>query len=86
MIFDYPFIYSVLIGIIVYFIIYLYTINSNDEDKTNDICDISFKLPVLTSIISYVIMIYLLQDYNIEIKSMSPSKTSNQIILMEEFY
>jgi uncharacterized membrane protein len=86
MIFDYPFIYSILIGITVYFIIYLYTINSNDEDKTNDICDISFKLPVLTSIISYVIMIYLLQDYNIEIKSMSPSKTSNQIILMEEFY
>ena len=89
MIFDYPLIYSLLVGITVYFIIYLYTINSNNEDnqdKSNDICDISFKLPLLTSIISYVFMIYLLQDYNIDmVKQMSPTKNVNQIILMDEF-
>ena len=87
MIFDYPLIYSLLIGITVYFIIYLYTMNSNNEDKPTDICDISFKLPLLTSIISYVLMIYLLQDYDIDmVKHMSPTKNVNQIILMEEFY
>jgi L-asparagine transporter-like permease len=87
MIFDYPLIYSLLIGITVYFIIYIYTLKSDNENRSKDISDISFKLPLLTSIISYVIMIFLLHDYDVDIiKNMSPSKTANQIIIMDEFY
>lgn len=88
MVIDYPLIYSLLIGISLYFIIYLYTINSSniDKEKSIDFCDVSFKIPLLISIISYVVMIFLLQDYNIDLaKEISPYKNENQIILMEEW-
>jgi hypothetical protein len=73
---EYAFIYSFVLGIIIYIYLYLENINN----KTSKLP--SIRIPLLTSIIFFIILLFFMYDY--EIKNSNSSNT--QEILMEDFY
>ena len=79
--YEYSIIYSIVLGIITYFYLYL---DQNYEEPENK--SVSIKIPMMISLISFIILIYFLEDYDTNIISQNNLKINSQEILLEDFY